>query len=169
MVDKVPALPVKEETDDRLIDRFADLLDRISIQVRPERLEAWSEIELTMHQFRTLAALRRRPLRIGDLASILGIRLSSATSLIDRLAAKGLLQRIHDLNDRRAVLCQLTPLGMKEAESLWRINKEWITRVAQSLTAAELRTVVHAFQIFSSAVDRQDAQEAESTAPAVVH
>jgi len=153
------------KADDELIDQFAELMDRISLQIRPERLEAWSEIELTMHQFRTMAVLRRRPLRISDLAAVLGIRLSSATSLIDRLAAKGLLERIHDLVDRRAIICRLTPLGMKEAESLWRINKEWASRVAQSLTAAELRALVHAFELFAAAVDRQDARELEHPIP----
>lgn len=152
-----PADPGEEE----LADRLAQLLDRISQRMRPELLEGWSESELTMHQFRGLLALRRNSMRISDLASLLGIRLSSATSVIDRLALKGLVERVHDQEDRRAVLCRLTPLGAVEAESLWRIDRAWLSRVAETLTVEELRTTVRAFQMFTSAVARHEAHETE--------
>ncbi len=109
-----------------LADRFAELLDAISLGLRPPILQAWSEIELTMHQFRTLALLRQSPQRVSDIAARLGIRLSAATSFVDRLEAKRLVTRVHDGIDRRVVKCQLTPLGRKEADSLWRINREWL-------------------------------------------
>src|SRR5262245_27800759 len=64
----------------RLTERFVDLMDKVSIRIRPDVLEAWSEIELTLHQFRALALLRQGPQRVSDIAELLGIRLSAATS-----------------------------------------------------------------------------------------
>lgn len=139
-----------------LADRFAELLDAISLGLRLPILEAWAEIELTMHQFRTLALLRQAPQRVSDIAARLGIRLSAATSFVDRLETKRLVERVHDTTDRRVVRCQLTPLGRKEADSLWRINREWLENLSKNMTAEELHTIVHAFGIVSAAIDRQN-------------
>ena len=142
-----------------LADRFAELLDAISIGLRPPILEAWSEIELTMHQFRTLALLRQSPQRVSDIAARLGIRLSAATSFVDRLETKRLVERVHDATDRRVVKCQLTPLGRKEADSLWRINREWLEGLTKNLGDEDLTVVVRAMEILSSAIDRHNPPE----------
>src|SRR5436309_2394070 len=105
-----------------LAERLAELFNDISLRMRPTVLDSWSEIALTMHEFRALSILLQGRLRVTDLAQLLGIRLSSATNLVDRLELKGLLQREHDLHDRRVVWCGLTPLGQKEADNLWRIR-----------------------------------------------
>ena len=140
-------------------DRFAELLDAISIGLRPPILEAWSEIELTMHQFRTLALLRQGPQRVSDIAGRLGIRLSAATSFVDRLETKRLVERIHDASDRRVVKCQLTALGRREADALWRINREWLDNLTKNLADSELHVIVHAFEILASAIARQNPSE----------
>lgn len=137
-----------------LVKRFIELADEISLQVRPVLLETWSEIELTMHQFRALSILSFGPLRVSDIAAHLGIRLSSATNLADRLEAKKLLRRTPDLDDRRVVWCQLTAQGSEEAASLWKVNRQVLENVAGLLTDEELNKAVHGFEILSSAMRR---------------
>lgn len=143
-------------------DRFVELMDSISLGLRPPILQAWSEIELTMHQFRTLALLRTGPQRVSDIAARLGIRLSAATSFVDRLETKRLVERVHDSADRRVVQCQLTPLGRREADSLWKINREWLGNLTNTLSNEELEIIVKAFEVLASAIQRQAASNPES-------
>lgn len=143
----------------KLAERFAELMDVISLGLRPSILQAWSEIELTMHQFRTLALLRQGPQRVTDIASRLGIRLSAATSFVDRLETKRLVERVHDSVDRRVVKCQLTPLGRREADALWRINRGWMESVVSGLSNDDLQKINEAFEILASAIERHTAGE----------
>lgn len=146
------------------MSRFIELMDKVSLEIRPT-LEAWSEIELTMHQFRALALLRQGTQRVSDIADVLGIRLSAATSFVDRLEAKRLVRRVDDPADRRVVRCELTPLGRKEADSLWRINRQWLEQVTGILTSDELETVVGALEVLASAMERQRSRVAATEAP----
>ncbi len=123
--------------------------------------EAWSEIELTIDQFRALALLRQGPQRISDIASALGIRLSAATMFIDRLETKRLIERFHDQEDRRVVRCRLTPLGVKEAQSLWRINRQRVEHLATVLTRDELEKALDVLTLLAATIEHQTtAQEA---------
>ena len=51
------------------------------------------------------------PKRMGDISTYLGRGMPSATSMIDRLVSKGLVERMADASDRRVVACRLTALG----------------------------------------------------------
>ena len=75
--------------------------------------------------------------------------------MIDRLASKGLVERVADSHDRRLVLCQLTPRGRDEMERVWRIERHRIRALAHSLTEEELETVLHSMQILAAALERQ--------------
>src|SRR5918998_4998879 len=100
-----------DEVKQELGERLTRAADRLSVQTRAEWAEDWPEIELTMPQLRALGLLGRAPQRMGDLAAYLGISLSSATSLVERLEGKGLVERTHDPVDRRVVHCHLTADG----------------------------------------------------------
>jgi len=52
-----------------------------------------------------------------ELALFLGVTPPSATSLINRLVRAGALSRVHDKNDRRKVLIQITLKGKKMLQS----------------------------------------------------
>lgn len=123
-------------------------------------LEAFSEIELTIDQFRALALLRQGPKRITDIASTLGIRLSAASTFVDRLEAKRLVERFHDEDDRRVVRCRLTALGAKEAHSLWRINGQRAEHLGTILSRDELERVLEILTLLAAAVDRESSRPA---------
>jgi DNA-binding MarR family transcriptional regulator len=53
------------------------------------------------------------PLSLGTLAERLGSVKSNATQLIDRMEAEGLVRRLPDPTDRRAVLAQVTEEGLR--------------------------------------------------------
>jgi len=88
-----------ERPKGQLAARLVALMQLMSSHVRPAPPEEWSDIELTMTQWRTLALLHRGPRRMSEIAAYLGSSLSSATSMIDRLVNKQLVARMQDPAD----------------------------------------------------------------------
>ena len=138
----------------RLTDRLVQVLESMHLQLRPHSLEEWPELEVTMPQLRTLFFLGHGPRRMGEVASHLGTSLPSATSMIDRLAAKGLVERMSDPEDRRLVLCRLTPMGEREVEAFWRTVRIRVERVAGAMSLEELERVLQGFETLRDAVVR---------------
>lgn len=58
------------------------------------------------------------PLTVGELAVHLGIGRASATELIDRLEAKGLVERLRDQRDQRRVFVWLTKAARRRLAGL---------------------------------------------------
>jgi DNA-binding MarR family transcriptional regulator len=144
-----------EPSKQQLTERFVQLMELVRQEVmRSASLEEWSDLELTMPQCRALALLPQGPQRMGNIAAYLGSSLSSATSMIDRLVDKGLVERLSDPDDRRVVLCQLTVRGQEEIERFWRIGRLGIARLTEHLTTDELEKVVQAIELLYQATQR---------------
>ena len=70
--------------------------------------------ELSPHQARALRVVgRHEPTRLGVVAEHLRIAPRSATEVVDGLEERGLLRRVADPTDRRAVLAELTAEGQR--------------------------------------------------------
>lgn len=146
---------------------LSELIDDLHRRMRAVRNPGmWSDIELTMAQFRVLDLLITGPRRMSDVAQALGIGLPSATSLIDRLTDKGLAERQHDTVDRRVVTCQITALGRVEVERLYRIGQARMDLLIEVLTDDELAQVRDAFAVLASAALRLSPVGACLNAPA---
>lgn len=79
-------------------------------------LEPW---DLSPHQVRALmVAGRDDGLRLSGLAERLRIAPRSATEVVDGLAERGLVERVPDPTDRRAVLVRLTAEGARVREEV---------------------------------------------------
>ena len=84
-----------------------------SVQGRLESM--MEEVGLTPAKFQAIDALARagEPLTLGEFASHLKCVRSNITQLVDRLEADGLVTRVNDPSDRRAVRAVVTPLGLE--------------------------------------------------------
>ena len=79
-----------------------------------ERMEqALATVNLSGAKFAALSALvgAGEPLGMCDLAGALTCVRSNVTQLVDRLEADGLVRRVEDPKDRRAVRAEITDLG----------------------------------------------------------
>ncbi len=141
-----------------MTERFVELVEQINQSMHCAPPEGWSDLELTISQIRALTLLYQEPQRMGNIAGFLGSILSSATSLIDRLVEKGLVERMPDPSDRRVVVCALTPQGQEAIEQFWRIGRIRITELAEQLDPAELKDVVHAMELLHRAVQASGPQ-----------
>ena len=75
----------------------------------------------------------------GALADFLGISASGMTSLVDRLEARGLVERALDPTDGRARLIHPTAEGIRLADSGLRMQLEWINgTIGDALTPAQV-------------------------------
>jgi len=150
----------------KLADRFLALVEQMYGFMRTGPLDAMEELELTKAQLRALLLLRLGPKRMSDVAAHLGTSLSSATSLVDRLVAKELVERAEDPSDRRLVICRLSPTGREGADRVYRMGLERVAALASALTPDELATVVRGMEVLAAAIQRQAGPTAPETSPA---
>ena len=140
-----------ESGKNELVGQLVEYLERTYAGMRSEASEQRSEAELTLPQLRTLMMLSQGPQRMGAIAQHLNSSLSSATSMIDRLLDKGLVERVSSSEDRRVVTCQLTAPGQEEIGRFWSIGRVGMTRIADYLSLEELRSVVEAMKLLYEA------------------
>ncbi|TVR70752.1 MAG: MarR family transcriptional regulator [Sphaerobacteraceae bacterium] len=134
---------------DELIEMFAQVTHDLTTMMHLHIASEWPEHELSMAQFKALVFLSGGSARMGDLARFLGISLSSATNLADRLESKGLVQRDHDREDRRVVTCELTAEGRQTINRFWQIGRQQIEQLTEALSDSELRRIIDSLQLLS--------------------
>ncbi|MGW4768794.1 MarR family winged helix-turn-helix transcriptional regulator [Nocardia sp. NPDC004278] len=90
-------------------------IQRLSRLLEQELKKFFAGHGLEFWEFDMLATLRRsggaKGLTAGALNQVAMLTSGAITNRIDRLAAKGLVERIPCVEDRRAILVQLTPTG----------------------------------------------------------
>ncbi len=108
--------------------RIADALARIGSLSRSRELyEALGE-SLSFLQARALIALlRRRELRVGELAQELNVTAGTISAAVSTLLEKGLVRKYSDPEEHRAVMVKLTRKGVKAAERA----EGWSARVLE--------------------------------------
>lgn len=77
-------------------------------------------------------------LAMGELAVRRGMAINSATALVDRLVHAGLLERRHDLADRRVVRVAATAEGSRLRQAIAARRRERAERLLGALTPDEL-------------------------------
>jgi len=101
--------------------------------------------ELSLNEYDVLFNLSRQPgrqLRMKDLNRHLLLTQPSVSRLVDRLTARGLLEKSHDQEDARGVVVTLTAVGFELFRRVARSHIESIAeRVGGSLSVAELETL----------------------------
>src|SRR3954447_3846866 len=69
---------------------------------------------------------QRGRLTAGQLAEASGLTTGAVTAMIDRMERAGYVTRVRDLEDRRRVFVELTPLAKKTGEKLYEpLGKAW--------------------------------------------
>ena len=140
----------------KLVKKLIKHMTRVQRHLRSGQTSAWSGLDLTMPQVKTLFLLAEGPMRMRGIARRLGVEMPSATTMIDRLVAKGLVERRQDPGDRRAVVCSVTPAGRDAVEKFWALRAARIESLAAVLSKKELEKVVPALEILAEAGLRAD-------------
>ena len=143
--------PASRKSAQRLIND----LELVLRALRSHIPEEWFDLELTMPQVRVLFVLfQNGDSRMGTLASQLGISLSSATGLADRMVEKKLLDRWVDPDDRRSVICRLSQSGQELAERLLYSRRSWWEERLAALTEEEACQAQEGLRALLDGLDR---------------
>ncbi len=106
---------------DKTVEDILDLLNKVVIELLPTVPRDLPLPDLTMKQFRIAMFLFiGGSMRMSCIAQILGVSMATTTGIVDRLVEQDIVQREHDLEDRRAVICQLSPHGRKILGQIWQ-------------------------------------------------
>lgn len=130
-----------------LVERFIEAVEWLNHQASSGRLDEWQRLDMTVPQIKVVVLLEAAgSLRMGAIASYLGISLSATTSVVDRLVEKRLVKRVSDPNDRRVVICELTPFGVDTIQSFWRVDRQRLLVLAELLEEAQLESAVQGLE-----------------------
>jgi len=113
--------------------------------------EALAEVGLSLPKYGALTHLVKdgEPLSLGECAARMTCVRSNITQLMDRLEADGLVQRVEDPNDRRAVRAAITPMGVKRqaagAQQVERVREQF-SKTLTGVDQSALKRVLAALQ-----------------------
>lgn len=142
------------------MDRRSTQLDEIA-EALPQRSAELSRLFLTRTtvcvsrtEVGVLRNLRGGPRRITELAADERVTQPAITLLVNRLAARGWVERIPDETDRRAVLVSLTPAGEEVFERLRAEYRALLHEEMASLEDSEVETLAAAVGILDKLIAR---------------
>ena len=103
---------------------------------------------------RCLDWLADGPKTAGTLATATGLRPAATTALIDRLEAKGLVERVRDEHDRRRVLVRMTEEGMRSTYAMYAPLVDEGAGLFRGHTVAELTAMRDLLDAMRELTDR---------------
>ncbi|GFH34233.1 MarR family winged helix-turn-helix transcriptional regulator [Streptomyces pacificus] len=103
---------------DPLALEVVDLIGTVVARYHEEYAEAATRHHLTVAQARVLALLATEPAAMRSIARQLRCEPSNVTGIIDRLEARGLVERLPDPVDRRVRIAAATDEGHRTARDL---------------------------------------------------
>ena len=104
---------------------------------------------------RCLDWLADGPKTAGVLATATGLRPAATTALLDRLEAKGLVERVRDGADRRRVLVRMTAEGARSTYAMYAPLVDEGAHLLAALTPAELARMRELVEAMRELTDRQ--------------
>jgi DNA-binding MarR family transcriptional regulator len=139
--------PIEDERG-RVIRDFSNVIDIISREMVQVASRDLAEDGLTLLQYHALKAIWTSgpALDMSSIGAATGLTASSLTSIVERLAERGLVERHHDPRDRRRVVATITAEGSALME---RMKADELARLAELLASsstADLATTLAVFR-----------------------
>lgn len=137
---------------DHLVDAILGLADSLFRTLLPTVPRDLLTLDVTMPQIKILLILYvGGPRRMSDIAADLDVTLPAATSLIDRLVEKHYVVRETYSDDRRVVLCQLSPSGEQAVNHIWQTARTRCCELLKNMDVGKLRMLSEALGAMMSA------------------
>ncbi len=120
---------------------------RVAGKVMRQQMDRFAERHgLSGGRLFLLFQLGRAPqhqLPLGEIAEHLDVSPRNVTGLIDHLEKDGLVERVHDLNDRRSIQARLTPSGLQTLSDLWDKARDSQISAVRDFSPEQLRELRH--------------------------
>jgi DNA-binding MarR family transcriptional regulator len=137
------------------IERIASLYPLLMGRMGRLRSLVHEGMDLTYNQYKTLLTIAdRRECSLGDLARELGVAMSSASQMVDRLVGEGLVKRNLDEANRRQVIIRLTDNGEDLIAKLRQGIIDGYRRVLAKMSDEEQEELVGSFETIARLLGR---------------
>jgi DNA-binding MarR family transcriptional regulator len=91
-------------------------------------------------------------LPMSRMAELLDVSLSNATGIVDRMAERGLVERVRVPDDRRVVLVRIAATGLQALEQIEAIKQDRLQAILGHLDATQLERIALALDDIRAAV-----------------
>lgn len=136
-----------QTTPDQLATLALETIPPVMRAIRT-MMRAEGEKDLTVPQFRALGYIdRHRGVSLKDVAEHLGIPMSGASRLIDKLVNRKLVTRTTDTEDRRRVILNLLPAGKRLRARARQRTQQGLDALFQRLTSTERDAIATALPV----------------------
>jgi DNA-binding MarR family transcriptional regulator len=125
----------------QLVASLGDAMQRYQRSVQAYDDAVGRALDLGPADLRCLDWLVDGPKTAGALATATGLRPAATTALIDRLEARGLVERVRDESDRRRVLVRMTEAGARETYAMYAPLVEEGASLFDGVTDGQLRAM----------------------------
>ena len=119
-----------------------DLLEQLTVWTPRERMgmfRAWSRDTLSLIHLNVLTLIEvDGPMSMGRLATALDVSVASATGIVSRMTARGVVERRRDVDDRRVVLVHPTAAGTRIFQSLEDHRRGRLAELLEQLSEDEM-------------------------------
>jgi DNA-binding MarR family transcriptional regulator len=148
MVTPPEPTPAEQDTGDEA-RRLRYAVTRLARQLRRQ-----AGTDLTPTQAAALASIERHgPVTIGDLATHEQVSAPTATNVVSKLEAAGLVRRLRDDADRRVCRVELTTDGDRELETSRGRKTEWLAARLRDLPPEDLAKLTAALGVLDHLTD----------------
>ena len=121
---------------------------------------------VSMTQIHVLRQLEQHgTMSMSRIAELLDVSLSNATGIIDRMAERGLVERVRVPDDRRVVLVQPSDLGIQALDETEGIKLDRIRAICDRLDDVQLRRITQALGDLRLAIAAEFGLDVEDTQP----
>jgi DNA-binding MarR family transcriptional regulator len=127
-----------ESEKETLIQSIQERTRQFSMMPMP--LPDVSTLDLTMTQFRLVMQLyQTNQMHVSQVAALFGVANATASALVERLVERGVVVRQPDPEDRRAVICSLTPAWQETVAGFWNTRQQMFDSLLQELSVEHLQ------------------------------
>ena len=148
-------------TDAPLAEALADELGPLMAAEKTAFAQRCHERQISMAHLLVMIVIEKHgALPMTRIAEVLGSGLPTATGLVSRMEDRGLVQRAHDLHDRRVVNVSLTASGADQLSGLNDERRSRITAAISHLTDGERAQLLSSIRMLRAAFERVDRQGA---------
>ena len=138
-------IPAPASDAGELMDQIIADYKRTTWAMKCAMSERLVRLGVSMAQFHIAVTLQRNGvMTMGRLADLLGVSLSNASGLIDRLEERGYVERTRVPEDRRIVMVRVTDAGTRLIEQNDALSDELLRNVLGRLSPDELPAIARA-------------------------
>ncbi|GFE60718.1 MarR family winged helix-turn-helix transcriptional regulator [Geobacter sp. AOG2] len=140
-----------------LVAGIIDNLRRVFQVVNEQSKRAEHETGLTGPQLWAIKVMSEiAPIKLSDLARKMYLHPATVVGIIDRLEARGLVERTRSTKDRRVVELALTPLGNEKVSQSPNVAQELLVGGLEALTDAQLINIYDGLEQFVKILGAQE-------------